>query len=123
MTASLYFLAQGSLGLLWWAVVLAWPATRSAFLPPTLTGAALFALLVPDLLVFVGGSLATGALAARRHGLARPAAFVTLGGTSYATLYSTTATLYGGGGWWGPAFMVAATLGTVWATGRAGRDP
>ena len=108
--AALFFTAQGLGTLLWWCVLLLFPSTRLPFLAPGAPDATLFALLLPDLLLFVAGSLvvAYGLLRAQRW--VWPLLCVQAGGAIYAGLYALSMPLVSGGGWLGAVMMLPSLV-------------
>lgn len=85
--AAPYFALQGALTLLWWAALLARPPLRGYFQPPDSPEAHLLAYLLPDLLLFAGGSLAATYACSRDAAWRSPAAWLVAGATTYAALY------------------------------------
>ncbi len=108
--AAVWFLVmQGGAALLWWSVLLVWPATRRLFVFPGAPQSVLLAFLGPDLLLFTGASWIAA------WGLKKSASWawgmlcLHVGAVSYATLLCWSLALSQGGGWAGVLLMTLST--------------
>ncbi|MEM9615673.1 MAG: hypothetical protein AAF962_23065 [Actinomycetota bacterium] len=110
-----YLAAQGAAGLAWWVLLLASDTVRDLFFVGAEGWASGRSLLLADVIVFALGSLAAAGLAHRRHSWARPAVWVVVGATAYATLVAVGWLIESIGEPLGPAMMAPALVGTGWA--------
>jgi len=108
--ATAYFGLQGLVGILWWAMVLAWPEVCDRFVPPGAPLFVLHAFWLPDLVIVVAGSLGAAYAIARARPWASPAAWLTAGGVTYAALYFLLLSVYSGGAWEATAVMAPALV-------------
>jgi hypothetical protein len=101
---------QSAAGLAWWVVMALRPELRSHFVP----GApeVLWALLVPDLLLFVGAGLLAAFLLSRRSSAAFPTLLVHVGGVVYSSLYTLSLCILSREAWLGALFMTPPLLVT-----------
>jgi hypothetical protein len=104
--AILYLLIQGGGLIVWWAMLLAFPATREPFTAPNAPESTLFAFILPDLLVYAAGSFITAYGLAAHKSWAWPALCFVTGATVYASLYAFALPFLSGGAWLGAAFML-----------------
>lgn len=111
---ALYLGAQAVLVAAWWIVLWLVPASRGPFLPAAWPEAALFAFVVPDVVVIVAGSAiaAFGSLRARTW--TPSMLFALLGAVLYATLWCVGCVVATGEGWLCVAMMIASLAGTAW---------
>lgn len=109
-----YLIAQGSAGFAWWLTLALVPSSRAYFAPPGAPDWAILSFWLADLLFFVCGSLLCGFAMAVRSPRAQPLLLLTVGGTSYATLYCVGASLMTGSMWLPTGVMVASPCVTVW---------
>lgn len=100
-----YLLVQGIGGLAWWGMLWFWPETRECFLAPGSPDAALLAFAAPDLLLFVGGSLAVAYGLWAGRAWAWPVLCVHAGAAMYAALYCLSLWRLAPQTWWGAALM------------------
>lgn len=107
--AALYLAAQGFGGIAWWALLAVVPASRPLFFTDEHT---ILSYLIPDAILFIGGSL-VGADAVRR-GLRRAgsALWCTFGAVAYSTLHTIGLAAMADRAWLGAALMAAAMIGT-----------
>lgn len=103
-----YLAGQAVMGVAWWLLMLASDAFRRLFFDDegweiTRT------IMTADLLLYAGGAAVTALLLHRRSPLARPIGWITVGGTTYATILAIS--------WWIDstaeplgAFAMAASL-------------
>ncbi len=110
--AARYFVLQAALGALWWIGLLFAPVARPWFGDLRL----LWQLFMPDLVVFVLGSLLAGALAWRSSVFATIGAAMVSGATLYVALFLLSASGPAGRGLLGAAIMSAAAFASVIAT-------
>jgi protein-S-isoprenylcysteine O-methyltransferase Ste14 len=122
--ASTYLIGQSVLASLWWVMLVAVPASRRWFLPPSMPDEVLLSLLLPDAVLYIGaGFLAAWGLGGRAP-WAWPVLVVHAGAVGYATLFALSIPILTGHGVLGAALMVAsavATSGLAW-TLRPMRD-
>lgn len=109
-SASNYFVVQGVAGAAWWALMLVWPASRAWFLSESSEGWLLGALAVPDLALYVVGSLIAAWVCRRSERWAPVAAGVVSGAAGYAALLCLGLSFASGGGWLGTTVMFASAL-------------
>lgn len=101
--------AQGLGGLAWWLTLFAWPQSRTAFMAAGAPEATLLAFMIPDLLLYAGGSLIAGYALITGRRWSHLAACIHAGAAMYAALYCI-------GLWWLdphawlPALMMAPSL-------------
>ena len=107
--AILYLNLQGTGALVWWGLLLVYPAVRRYFLPVGCPDAALLAFGVGDGLLFVGLSFGCAWGLRRERSWAWPLLCVHAGAAMYAALYCLTLTaLARGQALWGAALMLPA---------------
>jgi len=111
----LYLVVQAIAIAAWWCVLWFVPATRVPFVPPGCPESALFAWMLPDLVVLVGGSLLAAAAVTRQRPGARALLWLLLGAVGYATLWCLGTNLATGAGFWSTAMMAPACACMVWA--------
>jgi hypothetical protein len=116
--AAAYFLVQAAAVVLWWGMLLVVPASRPWFLPAGRLDAQFVAFLAPDLVVLSMGSAITGALALRKHPLARPGSWFVVGAVMYATVYTLAWTVLVQAPVLSVLLMIAAAAGSI-ASARA----
>lgn len=115
-----WFVAQAAATVAWWLAMAASDRVRGWFELGD-DRDVLGSFVVADLIVIVGGSLATAWALWRRASWAGWAAAATAGGVAYATLYLVAWIVKDGDGWPGLVAMVAATAGSAAAATAAGR--
>ena len=108
--AANYLVVQAMAGGAWWVMLWAWPASRGWFFPAGRGDAAVLALALPDIGLFVLGSLAAAAALRRRATLGLVATAVVAGATAYATLLCWGASLVTGEAWLATLLMTAAVF-------------
>ena len=121
--AARYLIAQGVMGLVWWALLLADTSVRGWFVPDATAWPAARSLVFADLVMFCGGSIAAGVLALRRHRWARPAGWIALGSTAYATLVAVGWLLAPVDHWLGLAAMAPTLAMTGLAVAVVAKEP
>ena len=111
-----YFALQGLMGLAWWCAITWSMGVRGAFTPDGYGERYLMHFWLPDLVLFVGASFATGVLVLR--GEKRPVvpAAITFGAVAYATLTTISSSLATGSAWLAPLVMGCSLAGSFWAT-------
>ena len=111
-----YFALQGLMGLAWWGAITWNTGVRDAFTPDGYGDRYLMHFWLPDLVLFVGASLATGFLVLR--GKKRPVvpAAITLGAVAYATLTTISSSFATDSAWLAPLAMGGSLAGSSWAT-------
>jgi hypothetical protein len=114
--AGYYFQVQGFAGLAWLFLITFHAETGRLFTPTDFPAAYLSALRLPDLLLFVGGSLATGYCIKKQSAKAAMFSAVTLGAVGYATLLTVSISIHSDSGLLGSLLMGASLLGTSFAT-------
>lgn len=105
----LYFAVQATLAAAWWITLWIWPAGREVFIPSGFPTDFLASLMLPDVVLFIGGSLVSAVLLQVRSQLARPAMYVTSGAVAYATLLCIGFAIRDGA-YLAPAVMMTASL-------------
>lgn len=99
---------QSTAGLVWWIVMVARPDLRGLFVPgPT---EFLWALLLPDLVLFVGAGLLAAFLLSRRSKDAYPVLLLHVGGVLYSSLYTLSLSFLTREAWLGALFMTPPLL-------------
>ncbi len=93
------------------------PATRTWFEPPN-RPEVLLAFWLPDALLICGGSIVASLAAARGSHRAAAAAWVTLGGLAYATLYCVGLVIHAHGPWLPVITMAPACAVTAYCAAR-----
>lgn len=104
---------QGAGGIVWWILVLLWPAFREAFTAPQAPSFTLDAYALPDAALIIGGSFAAAFGLHRGRPWAKPALWLTAGAVAYATLYCFMTAVLSGGAWAAPALMAPALALTL----------
>ncbi len=99
-----YLIAQGIGGILWWIGLLSSERVRGWFVPEGWEAAR--TLMIADLVLFGGGSVATGLAMLRRSQWASPLLWALTGVVAYATLVSVSWLDDPIGHWLGLAFMI-----------------
>ncbi len=100
-----FLVVQGLGGLAWWLVLLCVPTSRSFFLAPGAAEVTLLAFVFPDLLLYVGGSLAAAYGLFRGRPWGWPILCVHAGAAAYASLYVLTLAAWSGSVTAGAALM------------------
>lgn len=114
--AGAYFAFQGLTVLVWWALLLFFPSSRSWFLPKGSLERDLLAFALPDLGLIVVGSLLASILIAKRNPCSLPVEFLVAGGMDYAALYCIAWAVASDSAWWSVVLMSpAAFLSTTFA--------
>ena len=109
----LYFAAQAASIAAWWLLLMIYPSSRQWFFPSTALEPAAIALALPDLCLLIGGSAIVSRLAARSHPLTRSAAWIVVGATGYAALYTFAWAIVTPMPWLSPALMAVSAVGSV----------
>jgi hypothetical protein len=112
---ALYLGAQAVLVAAWWIVLWLEPSSRAPFLPTGWPDSALFAFVVPDLVVIVCGSAMAAFGVRDNRAWTRPVLLVLFGAVFYATMWCFGCVVTTGEGWLSVAMMVARLAGTGWA--------
>ena len=99
---------QSAAGLAWWIVMALRPDLRSLFVPGP--PEVLWALLVPDMVLFVAAGLLSAFLLSRRSSGAFPVLLMHLGGVVYASLYTWGLCILYQEAWLGALFMTPPLL-------------
>ncbi len=100
------FLALEGIGcFLWWALLLAVPATRAPFLVSGAPDAVLLAFVLPDSLLYATAALVAAFGLHQQKRWAFAALCVHTGAAIYAELYVLALAIMTGGGWLGAAMM------------------
>lgn len=118
-----FLVIQGVGGAVWWGILLAWPVTRPLFLPPATPPSILLAFVLPDGVLFAGGSLAAAYGLAQGRPWGWPVLSIHAGAAVYAALYCLALPLVSGSGWLAAALMLPTLLALpyfVWVL-RPGR--
>lgn len=102
----LYLLAQGIGGILWWILLLKIPESRSLFLSELLPESVLTAFWLPDLFIFIIGSLVTAHGLKKDRAWFRPLSYFLTGGIAYVSFYCLALSLATQGGWLGTVIML-----------------
>jgi hypothetical protein len=105
-----FLIVQSTGVLLWWALMLLFPAARTSFLAPGAPDTTLFAFFLADLLLYAGGSFLAAYGLARDRRWAWPVLCAHAGAAVYATLYGLALPLFSGGGWLGAVLMAPSLL-------------
>lgn len=110
-----YLAAQGVGGIAWWVLLAVVPASRPLFFADEHT---ILSYLVPDAILFIGGSL-VGADAVRR-GVRRAGSVLwcTFGAVAYSTLHTVGLAAIADRAWLGAALMALSMIGTGVAAAR-----
>ena len=109
--AAIAFLAlEGAGGLVWWFVMLLFPAARAPFLATGAPDSTLLAFLVPDVVLYMGAAFLSAYGLARRAAWGWPVLLVHTGAATYAALYELALALLSGGAWLGAIFMLPSLL-------------
>lgn len=115
--AAPYFALQGALTLVVWAVIFLWPPIRPHFQPPGIPELMMMAFVVPDMVLFAGGSFAAARGIARGARWRSAAAWLVAGSMAYAALYTLTILLHTGTAWLPVVvFLPAALLSLLFAS-------
>ena len=93
-----YLLLQAGAVLGWWALLLSVPASRPLFMAPHAPASTLLAFLLPDSLLYGGGSALAAYGLARRRAWAWGVLCLHTGAVCYAALYGMALPLLSGGG-------------------------
>ena len=117
---AIVFLTAQSLGaLVWWSVLLMWPASRARFMAHGAPDITLLSFVVPDLLLFIATSLAAADGFWRSRSWAWSILCIHAGAAGYAGLYCWTLTaLTRGDGLLGAILMTPSMIAPgvmVWA--------
>ena len=108
----------------WWAVLLAYPASRRPYLAPGAPDSTLFPFAIPDVAFYILGSLLVAWGLAKGRPWAWPVLCVHTGAIVYSALYGLALPLLSGGGW-GSLMMVPSAiieLALVWLLRPTRRD-
>ena len=108
--AAVYFLLQGTVVFLWWALLILQPSARRYFLLEPDSEISLLSFWLPDLFLVGLGSLVAGWLCLRNSGYLRIGAWFVTGSISYAALYCLAFALFTNVGWLGVLLMFAAMI-------------
>lgn len=100
-----YLASQGIGGLAWWVMLLIWPESRGYFLAPGSPDTSLLAFAAPDLLLFVGGSLAAAYGLGTNRAWAWPVLLLHTGAALYAALFAVSLCWLAPNTWLGAALM------------------
>jgi protein-S-isoprenylcysteine O-methyltransferase Ste14 len=109
-----FMMLQGIAGIVWWLMIWLWPTCRPWFFYMDEAQLTLRSILLPDLLLFVLGSLTTSVMLYRQHPWACLFLAGVMGATSYATLYCLGISLLTGHAWLATV-MMSATMGMTLA--------
>jgi len=116
--AGFYFLLQGLLGLMWWAIIIVTPDSRNLFLPSGVPQITLLGFWLADGTFFVFGSLYCGlSLLLQKRFHAKLFWFIA-GGISYAAFYCLGLSIVAKGGWLMTVVMLVAMSITVLIVSR-----
>lgn len=96
---------QGGAALLWWSMLLIWPAARRPFVFPGAPESVLLAFLGPDLMLFMGASWLAAWGLRKSTRWAWGMLCLHAGAVCYATLLCWSLVLMHGGGWMGALLM------------------
>lgn len=118
--ARAYFLFQGLAGAGWWAMLLAAPGSRRWFAAEGPGEDALLALVLADLSLYAGASLACAWRLGRPGGAAL--LWFTCGAVWYATLAAAGLALFAGAPWLGAVLMTPSALLTSHFAAASGRS-
>jgi hypothetical protein len=114
--AGYYFLVQGFAGLGWLFLISIHSEVRELFTPTGFPSDYLSSLRLPDLILFVGGSLVTSYFIKTRSSKANVTSVATLGAVGYATFLTVATSLSTGSALLGSLLMGLSLLGTSLAT-------
>lgn len=107
--AALFFALQAFATLVWWGAIRFSQPVRELFRLGT-DDSVLLAFLIPDTVFFFAASAATAVLCGTGSRLAPYAAWMTVGGVSYAALFCLAFALRTDSGWLGVVFMFPAMI-------------
>ncbi len=107
---TLYLIAQGFGGILWWCLLFSMPESRSLFLSDTLQESVLIAFWLPDLFIFIAGSFVAAYGSRKNRTWFQPVLFLLTGGIAYVSLYCLALSLATQGGWPGTLIMLLCML-------------
>ncbi len=88
MATALFLVVEGTGAIAWWTALLLFPEKRIFFLAPGAPDTTLLAFIVPDIPLFVGGSLLAAYGVLRSRNWAWPVLCVHAGAAGYAALYA-----------------------------------
>jgi protein-S-isoprenylcysteine O-methyltransferase Ste14 len=108
--AAVYFLLQGLVVFLWWALLLLLPSARSYFVLEPHSEMSLLSFWLADLFLLGLGSLVAGWLCLRDSLYLRIGVWFVTGSISYAALYCLAFALFTDVGWLGVLLMFAAMI-------------
>lgn len=111
--AARYLALQGLAGAAWWVMLWRWPPSRAWFFASTFDATLVGAFTLPDLVLFVVGSLVAALALHRRRRWGLVATAIVAGATAYATLLCWGASLITGQAWLATVVMSAATFMTA----------
>jgi hypothetical protein len=108
-----YLLFQGFAGIAWWLMLFVEPRSRQFFRVAEAPDVTLLAFWLPDMMLFVIGSISCGLAILKNWQITRPLLWITVGATTYATLYNFALTAMTGAGLLGSVLMTPAMLITI----------
>jgi hypothetical protein len=105
-----FLAAQAAGALVWWCLLLFWPASRAHFRAQDAGDTSLLAFFAADLALFAGASGACAYGWWKRRSWTGPCLWVHAGAAAYAALYCVTLTLLTAGDAWLGALLMSPSL-------------